>query len=278
MKNIEAIFFACNDNSQKHKDMSINMIKSGKHNLSEIPFYCLYDGNDDIYMSKLNNLNVNLIQTKVSIINDINKSKNLSEGEKKIASGAYLRIDIGRHSSNYKCVLYVDCDVIFVKNIINDNFEYFNNDYIFASCSENNWNYKEYLNTGVMLINLDEYKKHYNNFIKFIVERDFKFPAYDQGAINDYFKGKFYHLDNNYNYKPYWIRKHDFKNAKIIHYHGLKPYFLEDIVKNKEQSFIYINKVIELIDLINIWGGIDNLIYDSENIFLKIYNKYNYDK
>ena len=153
--------------------MSINMVKSGKDKLDDIPFYCLYDGNDETYISNLNKLNVNIIKTKISFSNEINNSKILSKGNKNIARGAYLRINIPLHSKNYKYILYVDCDVIFLKNIIIDNFNYINNNYVFACCSEHDWDNINYFNTGVMIMNLEEYKKHYNNFIKFIIDKYF---------------------------------------------------------------------------------------------------------
>ena len=37
-KYIEAIYFACNDNSEGHKKMSLNMVKSGRDKLDNIPF------------------------------------------------------------------------------------------------------------------------------------------------------------------------------------------------------------------------------------------------
>lgn len=274
-KYIEAIYFACNDNSELHKNMSINMVKSGKDKLDSIPFYCLYYGNDESYILKLQSLDVNVIKTKLEIIEDLEKSKNLNLIEKNVAKGAYLRVDILRYSKNYKYILYVDCDVIFVKNIINENFNYINDNYIFGCCSEHNWNNNKYFNTGVMFIDIEKYKLYYDDFIKFIISKDFKFESYDQGAINEYFKYKIFHIDNNYNYKPYWISNYDINDAKIIHFHGLKPDHLQDIIINGSNSYLFLNKNTPLYSLLTIWGDFNKVINDSKTIFLELYNKYN---
>ena len=49
---------------------------------------------------------------------------------------------------------------------------------------------------------------------------NFKYPNHDQRSFNDFYRGRFDHLDPLMNWKPYWGRNN---GASIVHFHGPKP-------------------------------------------------------
>jgi hypothetical protein len=58
-------------------------------------------------------------------------------------------------------------------------------------------------------------------FRRFLVAREFKFVAFDQGALNEFYGPSREVLGREYNWKPHWGVD---ENAVIVHFHGPKPW------------------------------------------------------
>jgi hypothetical protein len=93
------------------------------------------------------------------------------------------------------------------------------------------------MNTGVMLMNLKNLLAVDESFRKFVISNLEEFPCWDQSAYQWFYRGprnQFFHrngwdrLPIEYNWKPYWG---DYSSAKIIHFHGPKP-FQRELVKS----------------------------------------------
>lgn len=83
------------------------------------------------------------------------------------------------------------------------------------------------MNSGVMVMNLNNLRKKDLEFREFMSKRIeiLVDNAWDQGAYKLFYKSLFWYkwdkLPVEFNWKPYWKEN---SNAKIIHFHGPKPY------------------------------------------------------
>ena len=184
--------------------------------------YFLYDGERDELTEWLTKKGVNIVITQVSFLKaliDNPKFENIGT-----ARGAYLRVEVPKIvkalNLDDKFILYTDCDVIFTKNttdIFNNTPKYF------SAAPEFKADDYSYVNTGVMLINVDNMTSSLEEFIKHIKTQcknaKATHTAYDQSMYNEFYKDKFDRLPPEYNWKPYWGFN---PNAKIIHFHGPK--------------------------------------------------------
>jgi hypothetical protein len=82
----------------------------------------------------------------------------------------------------------------------------------------------EIANTGVLIINVPQWKKIIPHLLQYATLHKWRFIAYDQGLTLEYIKehlqNKVSLLPNELNWKPYWAIN---SNASIVHFHGPKP-------------------------------------------------------
>ena len=216
-------FCGVNDNSQSHKDMYLTALNSAKKNTTLIPIL-IYDGNDVNFINHVESYNGRIIKHKSLL--SIKTNFNLKDkGWKGIASGAFLRLDIPIICNNIrikdKTVLYTDTDVIFVKDVVSELSTY--SPKYFSVCPESNKIDYTIFNSGVMLINVKAMYDTYIQFTTFMEINNYNFPAFDQGALQVFYKNKENKLPLYFNHKPYWGIDN---NAKIIHYHGPKQHHI----------------------------------------------------
>ncbi len=224
-------YFALSDDVAENDEyyyMFMATINSARKNTS-LELHCLYDFRktyvSDIKKDRIYNL---LKESKVVIHNvSIDFEKELMEvyTDEYLKSinvtrsslySRFLRFMIADIETNDECILYADTDILFYKDIENINTK------TIAVCPEfKKTNRYTYFNAGVMLINLNSYRKAKSNFIEML--RNKKHPSIeccDQGYLNDLYKNNFEKLDLKYNWKPYWGQNNE---AIIIHLHGIKP-------------------------------------------------------
>ena len=213
-------FCGVNDNSDMHKNMYLVALKSANKNTTLKPIL-LYDGNDQNFMRNVE-LNKSKLVRHKTLSSEKESYKAKPEDWKNIASGAFLRIDIPKVCEQLNItddyVLYTDTDVLFLQDVVEEFSKY--NPTFFAVAPESNKNEHFYFNSGVMLINLKNMLGSYDHFSWFMDIHKFNFQAYDQGALQWYYKGKVDILPLYLNHKPYWGND---PSAKIIHFHGPKP-------------------------------------------------------
>lgn len=182
-------------------------------------------------------MNATIINHRISFHDKPNFIKK-EEDWKKIAYGAFLRIDIPIICKQIfiedEYVLYTDTDVIFLNDVV-DELKKYNPEY-FAICPEENQDDFISFNSGVMLLNVNNMYRTYNDFICFMELNNYNFSAFDQGALQTYYANKQDKLPLYFNHKPYWNIK---ENVKIIHYHGPKY----------DNIFKYLNNINDRIDI-----------------------------
>jgi lipopolysaccharide biosynthesis glycosyltransferase len=205
-----------------------------------------------IYDGKENDLTAWLRKRDVKIINKrsflFEKLKAESERRNNplflhIGAGAFLRLEIPQivKELNYsdKFVLYTDVDVMFNGEVC-DYLEALKPKYFAVAPEEIKHDYN-YVNTGVMLMNVENLTGNEKAFRDYVVKNlsrlvDF---AFDQGAYNLFYRrgrisrrilgNKWNKLNPLYNWKPYWGKS---KEAKVIHFHGPKPYQAEALLSD----------------------------------------------
>jgi hypothetical protein len=221
-------------NRKQHdwKNMIRVAVNSALQNTSLQPNF-IYDGNPNDFINELQLKNVNIIYYKSSLYKYMLEAKMESID---IASGAYLRFEIPVIETDDKFVLYTDCDVLFTPQFDLNNIDFSTiNKFAFAP-QTNISDYKNDLNSGVLILNVQGMKQEYESLINFTKDHIFNDKSgFDQEVLRQY-----YNIDNlsklpvEYNWKPYW-GKND--NAKIIHWHGPKPNAVDNYL-NKNEDFL----------------------------------------
>lgn len=171
----------------------------------------------------------------------------------------YFRLFIPNLYPQYDKVLYLDCDIVLLRDVaelfnidIGDNlvgaapddviqtYEVFQ-EYVEKVVGVAD--FRNYFNAGVLLMNLDELRK-YNFQEKFLYSLDkIKFSvAQDQDYLNRLCKGRVKIIDKTWNRMPISNIEVDEKDLKLIHYNlAFKPWHFEDILY-KEYFWKYAQK------------------------------------
>mgnify|MGYP003289729704 CR=1 FL=1 len=229
-KKLKCYFAFSNDieNNQVYVDMLSACLSSAKKNTT-LDLHCLYDGekSDKLY-NILSDYNVHTHICRIpfeNFIYDLYSESYMNEKFGSIISEAslrsrFLRFLVSEIEKEDEYVLYCDTDVIFLQDITLADFPKLPK-YVLGAPEFKKSDFS-YFNAGVMLINVKEASKKYQDFLSMIKSKKYAqcFECCDQGYLNDLYKNEWEHLPLEYNWKPYWGKN---VNAKIIHFHGVKP-------------------------------------------------------
>ena len=158
----------------------------------------------------------------------------------------YYRIFIPSLLPQYKKILYLDSDLVFLDDI-SKLFETDLGDNVFGAVHEEAMSFfdvfgeyaeefldvprAEYFNSGLLLINTEEYVRAdvENKFINLMLKHKFE-VAPDQDYLNVICKGKVRHLDIGWNKTPIPDKSFNDEDVKIIHYKlNFKPWHYDDV-------------------------------------------------
>jgi hypothetical protein len=223
-------YFASNNQSPGYEYLIKAAVESAIKNTSLVPHF-LYDGTPDKLTAWLEAKGVNVIYHRTSFYNHLKEF--YPQEMLRTAAGAFLRCDIPLIEAEDDLVLYTDCDVLFVGEIIPQDIP---RPELFACAPEvgqTNW---AVLNTGAMLMNLPALRKTHRDFTEFIIGHLPELTTFDQTAYNRFYAGRHTPLPLEYNWKPYWGANPD---AKIIHFHGPKPHHMVQIMTGVPVPDIY---------------------------------------
>lgn len=223
------IAYSVDNNFIKYAIISIiSIIKNDK---KKYHFHIFYSNISDDNLNKIKELELEGCALTLYKIN-INIFKNMQVKEN-LPISMYFRLIIPQvlHPFVDK-VLYLDADIICI-NELNDIFSYnlknkiagvINHAYIDPYVSSLSLNHTEYyFNSGVMLINTEEWKsnKILEKFLIKINESNYKYP--DQDVLNILLENRILYLDGKYNRFIENVRRND--NTTLIHYTGTpKPW------------------------------------------------------
>ena len=193
--------------------------------------HCIYDGGDNEFTDWLTKHEVRIIRHR-SFVRKQLEELGREKGNPHLApalSGAFSRVElpelVERFGGDAERVLYTDCDVIFLGEVVpeleSNPCEYF------AVAPESAQDDYVNMNTGVMLMNIERLRESLPGFREYVLKHlaELERESWDEAAY------RWFYRDNNgplwdrlrpeLNWKPYWGESAD---AKIIHFHGPKPF------------------------------------------------------
>ena len=230
-------FFALTEDStafRQYAEMIMVAVHTAKKFTTLEP-NCIYDGAENEFTKWLTKHEVRIIRHK-SFLREQLEELGRQKGNPHFAaalSGAFSRVELPElveRPSGAGRVLYTDCDVIFLGEVVPEleanPCEYF------AVAPESVQDDYVNMNTGVMLMNTERLRKSLPKFREYIsqnlaaLERE----SWDEAAYRWFYRDSngplWDRLRPELNWKPYWGEN---AQAKIIHFHGPKPFQREHI-------------------------------------------------
>ena len=193
--------------------------------------HLLYDGGENELTRWLRARQVPIIPLQTFLLDEI-AALRCGEHEINIRSalrGILLRIELPRLGLELeldKRILYTDCDVFFLGEVVPE-VAPIDCRYFAVAPEFERADYRQ-MNTGVMWMNLPALRAVDAEFRAFVGQNlpRLQSVAWDQGAYREFFLSpedtpQWDRLRPELNWKPYWG---DYSEAKIIHFHGPKPY------------------------------------------------------
>lgn len=224
--------YICLTAPQDDNDVYVSTLEatlaSARKNTS-LDIVALYDGSEDSKCYKLLKIfRVEVIKHEFShkrYLEKIYPNEHVKRNVKKEdfyhkLSGTFMRLDIPFVEKKEKYVLYVDIDVIFLKDIALDDLP---KPKFLAAAPEFDKNVSKmrYFNAGILLLNIDGMKEKCQQIFS---KMENCIPTnkglFDQGYLNEFCFKDMELLPLIYNWKPYWGINDE---AVIIHFHGMKP-------------------------------------------------------
>lgn len=248
------IVFSSDNNYAPYMGVAICSIFENKKEGYLIDIYVLDGGisednkNKLIILSKKYNFILNLIKIDESIFKNFKVKGH-------ITLASYYRVIIPELISNIDKILYLDCDIIVIKDI----YELYDtniDNYYFAAVDEEEYvpglknklgipENEKYCNSGVMLMNSKKWREDNisRKIIDFSLNKQYLFFYHDQDAINGYLWSKWLNMNFNYNYTSGIMKIHkDSKDVLIVHFTKAKPWTYLCINPFQYKYFEYLNK------------------------------------
>jgi lipopolysaccharide biosynthesis glycosyltransferase len=226
------LFLALSDGGatfQQYVDMAKVAIHTALKSTSLRP-HLLYDGSENEFTAWLRKRDVPVIKCRSSLRDQL-ANLEICKKDATIAAavrGVFLRVELPLLAERLgldERVLYIDCDVIFQRDVARD-FAEIECEY-FAVAGEFTTDDYENMNNGVMWMNLPALAQRTDDFKDYIRKNlvVLQKGLWSQTAYRQFFRTDGVRLWNELppelNWKPYWGNNPD---AGIIHFHGPKPF------------------------------------------------------
>lgn len=230
-------FFALTEDSTAFRQYA-EMIMVAVHTAKKFTLlepHCIYDGSENEFTEWLRKRGVRIVRHR-SFVRTQLEELGRKKGNPHLGpalSGAFSRVELPElveQLGGAKRVLYTDCDVIFRGEVVPEleanRCEYF------AVAPESGQNDYVNMNTGVMLMNAERLRESLPKFREYIAQNlaALERESWDEAAYRWYYRdgdGPLWdRLRPELNWKPYWGEN---PQAKIIHFHGPKPFQREHI-------------------------------------------------
>ena len=196
--------------------------------------HCIYDGSENEFTAWLEKRGVRIIRHR-SFVRDALEELGRQKQNPHLAaalSGAFSRIELPEivGESAGERILYTDCDVMFLGEVVPELEA--NPCRQFAVAPESGLNDYVNMNTGVMLMNVEKLRESLPTFREYVAKNlaALEAESWDEAAYRWYYRDEngplWDKLRPELNWKPYWGEN---AGAKIIHFHGPKPFQREYI-------------------------------------------------
>ena len=252
------IFFSTDDNYAPYLDVAISSLIENASKEYKYRIVILNTGvkNENIEKIKKNERDGFTIDF-VNISRELEGIKNSFKDVYHFSVAAYYRLFIASLFPEYDKILYLDCDLVVLGDVSKLYFTDLGEN-ILGACPEefvqNTPEFREYakkalglnpdgyINTGVLLINLEAFRKNEieKKFVRLITDYDFDLLDPDQAYLNYLCDGRILVLPNGWNKEPMPIECEGEKN--IVHYALYKKPWQYDDVMDGEYFWNYAKK------------------------------------
>ena len=225
-------YFALTEDStafRQYAEMAMVAVHTAKKVTSLEP-HCIYDGHENDFTAWLTKRGVRIIRHRSFVREALEELGRRKENPHLAAalSGAFSRIElpeIGDRTADAGRILYTDCDVMFLDEVVPELEE--NACRYFAVAPESGLGDYVNMNTGVMLMNTARLRESLPKFRDYVSENlaALEAESWDEAAYRWFYRDEngpmWDRLRPELNWKPYWGEN---PAAKIIHFHGPKPF------------------------------------------------------
>src|SRR5688572_10370179 len=230
-------FFALTEDStafRQYAEMIMVAVHTAKKFTSLEP-HCIYDGGENDFTEWLTAHEVEIVRHR-SFVREQLQELGRQKGNPHLAaalSGAFSRVELPElleRIGGAGRVVYTDCDVIFLGEVVPELEA--NPCELFAVAPESSQNDYVNMNTGVMLMNTERLRASLPKFREYISKNlaELERESWDEAAYRWFYRDRngplWDRLRPELNWKPYWGEN---AQAKIIHFHGPKPFQREHI-------------------------------------------------
>ena len=241
------IFFSTDDNYISFLDVAIaslieNASKKYNYRLIVLNTGLLQENIDKVKRNERDGFIIDFVDISKSVENIKSRFKNIYH----FSIVTYYRLFIASLFPQYDKILYLDCDLVILGDISELYRTELGSNILGAAPEQFVQNTKEfrlyaeralglapdgYVNAGVLLINLEEFRKNNieQQFVRLITEYDFDLLDPDQAYLNYLCRGKIHVLPNGWNKEPMPLACEGNKN--IVHYALYKkPWQYDDVM------------------------------------------------
>jgi lipopolysaccharide biosynthesis glycosyltransferase len=189
--------------------------------------HCIYDGGENDFTTWLTKRGVRIIRHRSFVRDALQELGRAKENSHLAAalSGAFSRIELPDLVEGSDRILYTDCDVMFLGEVVPELEK--NACRYFAVAPESTLGDYANMNTGVMLMNTERLRESLPAFREYVSKNlaALEAESWDEAAYRWFYrdeKGPMWdRLRPELNWKPYWGENPE---AKVIHFHGPKPF------------------------------------------------------
>ena len=227
-------YFALTEKStafRQYAEMIMVAVHTAQRTTSLEP-HCIYDGGENDFTAWLRKRGVGIIRHR-SFVRDALEELGRTKQNPHLGaalSGAFSRIELPDLVEGSERILYTDCDVMFLDDVVPELEE--NPCRYFAVAPESVLGDYVNMNTGVMLMNPEKLRESLPAFREYVSANlaALEAESWDEAAYRWFYRDEngpmWDRLQPEFNWKPYWGEN---PHAKIIHFHGPKPFQREYI-------------------------------------------------
>ncbi len=241
------VFFSTDDNYAPYLEVAIRSLITNASKEFKYRIVVLNTGLDSRNIAKIKeNECAGFAIDFVDISEYVEEIKSRLKNVYHFSVATYYRIFIATLFPQYKKIVYLDCDIVVLGDIselyfadMKDNILAAVTDgYVSGTLEFRNYaetaigvDPDEYINAGVLVIDLEEFRKNRieEKFVRLITEYDFDLLDPDQAYLNYLCRGKIHILPGGWNKEP--VNSFPADGKKIVHYALYKkPWQYDDVV------------------------------------------------
>ncbi len=252
------IFFSTDDNYIPYLDVAVSSLIANASKKYNYRIIVLHTGLEPQNVDKVKaNEQDGFVIDFIDISNQLESIKSKLKDVYHFSIVTYYRLFIASLFPQYDRIVYLDCDLVVLGDIselyntdLKENIlgaapeQYVQNTAEFRHYAEKalGVNPDGYVNAGVLIINLKEYRKNKieEKFVNLITKYDFDLLVPDQAYLNYLCQNKIYMLPNGWNKEPMPLQCEGKKN--IVHYALYKKPWQYDDVMDGEYFWHYAKK------------------------------------